>query len=341
MNRIFCCVAAIFMVFTLASCSNSETGEKPGPTNAAGEEPVGTAAPSGTQGPGPETAAVEEPAVQETAVPLTADGLRAQIEQFEREGNYMAAYEAALELTELDPSDAEAYIAAAWALSELSKANYAEIDRLFAVAAEKTDDLRALSAWAEQNQPEVSIAIPFAPDYSSADNINVEGISTGNMTNAAKYRDNWWQGGLLTWQGDWVYMARPDEDFAIYKVRSDGSDFQRLGEAFGSSLNVVGDWIFYLNIQDSRPYKMRTDGSMNTEICDEECSFLSVSGDFMYYGGDRLYRIRTYGSEKVALTEGLTIFSCVSGDWVYYAVIIVKMPLILPLINEHRNRKLL
>ncbi len=140
------------------------------------------------------------------------------------------------------------------------------------------------------------------------------------MTNSAKYRNNWFQGGLLTWQGDWVYLARPNEDFTIYKVRSDGNGFQRVGEAYGYSINVVGDWIYYLSIQDSRPWKMRTDGSMSTQICDEECSFLSVSGDFLYHDGDRLYKMRTDGNDKVVLTDVLPIFPCVSGDWVYYTV---------------------
>lgn len=250
----------------------------------------------------------------------TEDELRTQIEQLKGSGDYEAVYNSALELIGLAPEDTQAYIDAVWALSEMSRANYVEIDRLLALGAEKVPDVRILTQWAEQNQPDVSIRVPFTPDYFSSDEINIEGITTGNMTNAAKYRIDWWQGGLLTWQGDWVYLTRPDEDFAIYKLRSDGSDYQRLGEACGTSLNAVGDWLYYLDDQDSRPCKMRTDGSLVTIIIDEECSFLSVSGDFIYYSGDCLYKVRTDGSEKTALTEGLTIFPCVSGDWVYYAV---------------------
>lgn len=295
MKRTIYCTTAFILVLALAACSAPGRGDAPA------------------------IATANQLAAQDTAV-QTADGLLAQIEQYKGEGNYEAVYQAALELIGLEPADAEAYIEAASALSEMSKANYAEIDRLLALGAENVQDVRQLSQWAEQNQPDISIQVPFSPDYSSPDEINVEGTTTGNMTNAAKYRNDWWQGGLLTWQGDLVYLAQPNEDFAIYKVRADGSGYQRLGDARGSSLNAVGDWLYYLDIQDNRPYKMRTDGSLSTKLVDEECSFLSVSGDFLYYGGDCLYRMRTDGSEKTALTGGLTIFPCVSGDYVYYAV---------------------
>lgn len=320
MKRIVCCITALVLIFALAACSATGTGEPSAPATAASMPTTVRSPIEGAAGEIPAAVATMQTAASETALSLTADELRTLIGQYESEKNYQAVYESALKLTELDPADTKAYIAAAQALSEMSKANYAEIDRLFALGFENAADARVLTDWAKQNQPDVSIAIPFVPDYTSAAEINTEGITTGNMTNAAKYRDNWWQGGLLTWQGDWVYLARPEEDFAIYKVRSDGSEFQRVGDAFGSSINVVGDWIYYLSINGSRPWKMRTDGSMNTLICDEECSFLSVSNDFLYYAGDRLYRMRTDGSDKVALTEDLTIFPCVAGDWVYYTV---------------------
>ena len=190
-----------------------------------------------------------------------------------------------------------------------------------------------ITEWAQEYTPEISIYMPPVPDTAqeqieagdaadTEDNTvaNTEGTTTGNMSNAAKYNGGWWYGGLMAWQGDWAYLCRPSESFAIYKVRADGSEYQRLGEAYGSSLNVAGDWLYYVNSQDGRPCKMRTDGSMNTKILDEECGFLSVSGDWIYYDSGSLYKVRTDGGEKTPLNDDITIFSCISGDWVYYAV---------------------
>ena len=251
---------------------------------------------------------------------LSETELRAQLAQHKVEKNYKLVYEDALKIIELDSEDTSIYLEAVSALMEMNKANYAEIDRLLLLGAEKTNGVQALAAWATENQPNISLVIQFASDYSAEEQINFTGTTTGNLTNAAKYSDNWWQGGLLAWQGDWVYFAQPNEDFAIYKVRSDNSGLQRVGDSQGHSLNVTGDWIYYLNFIDGdKPYKMRTDGSMNTKILDDVCGFLSVSGDWIYYGADRLYKAKNNGSEKTALTETLPIFPCVVGDWVYYS----------------------
>ncbi len=293
MKKIFCLVSTLVIVLVLSTCSSNDETSKP-------EDAV-------------------ETQITAANVP-TADDLHLLINQYEIDGNYQAVYEISLDLIKQTPDDADVYIAAANALLEISRASEAEMDRIIALGVENTgEDAKIIADWAKENAPDTTIEMPFSADTTS-EQFNIEGITTGNMTNAAKYRNDWWQGGLLTWQGDWIYLARPDEDFAIYKLRADGSGYQRLGEVSGSSLNVVGEWLYYLSIQDSCPCKMRTDGSMNTKIIDEECSFLSVSGEWMYYGGDRLYKMRTDGSEKTGLTEELTIFPCVSGDWVYYCI---------------------
>lgn len=251
---------------------------------------------------------------------LSEAELRSQLIQHKAEKNYELVYEDALKIIELGTEDTEIYLDAATALLEMSKAYYAEIDRLLLLGAEKTEGVQVLAAWATENQPKISLVIPFASDYISEEQINFTGTTAGNLTNAAKYANNWWQGGLLIWQADWVYFVQPNENFAIYKVRTDNSGLQRVGEAYGHSLNVTGDWIYYLNIQDGdKPYKMRTDGSMNTKISEDECGFLSVSGDWLYFGQECLYKMRNDGSEKTALTESLPIFPCVVGDWVYYS----------------------
>ena len=247
------------------------------------------------------------------------EDLRAQMEQYKGEGNYEALYETAQALIALDPTDASAYTEAAGALLAMSEANYEEINRLIAAGYENAD-AGAMMAWANESDPGLKLTIPMLPGE-----MNTEGITTGNLTNAAKY-GGWWRGGLLTWQGNWVYLTRPDEEFAIYRMQSDGSGYERLGEANGSSLNAVGEWLYYLNAMDGdKPYRIKTDGSENAKLGDFEAGFLSVSGDWMYCGGsgeqgDGLYRIKTDGSESVKLVDGVVIFSCVSGDWVYYCV---------------------
>ncbi len=178
-------------------------------------------------------------------------------------------------------------------------------------------DAVSSAGWAEENNPGLEITEPLLSDTK-----NAEGITTGNLSNALRY-DGDWRGGLLTWQGNWVYLTKPGEDFAIFRMRPDGGQCQRLGNANGFSLNVIGDWLYYINIDDGNtPWKMRTDGSESTRIIGDSCTFLSVSGDWMYYDngsdGGCLYKAKTDGSEGVKRGDVPVFLNCVAGGWVYY-----------------------
>lgn len=292
-----------------------------GCTPSAGKQDV-SAAPATDAPPATEHPPAATRTVQDAIAAANIDELRGIVAQYRSAGDYQTVYEAALRIIALDPSDTDAYIDAAGALAVLSASNYEEINRLMEQGGRDARDLRALTEWARRNQPDLSITVPFAPDYASEDEINADGITTGNQTNAAKYGGEW-RGGLLTWQGDWVYLSRPDEDFAIYKMRADGGEYQRVGEDGGSSLNVIGDWIYYINLDDGdKPYRMRTDGSMREKLSDDGCTFLSVSGGWMFYDngndGGCLYQVKIDGSEKIRLSDVTAMFSCVADGWVYY-----------------------
>jgi hypothetical protein len=258
---------------------------------------------------------------QDAIAAASADELRAMIEQYRTEGETELLYAAALRLTQLEPTDTDAYTAAAAALLAMARADVEQANTLIQQGAENAD-AQVIVQWAESNPVDFMIEPPFAPDYTTEGEINTEGITAGNMTNAFKQNDGWY-GGLLTSQGDWVYLSLMDGDLAICKMRADGSEYQRVGDASGTCLNVVGDWLYYINNSDgSKPYKIRTDGSMKTKINDDDSLFLSVSGEWMYYSnysdGGCLYKVKTDGSESAKLTDEMVIFPCVAGDWVYY-----------------------
>ena len=240
--------------------------------------------------------------VEDTIAAASADELREMIAQYKGEGDYELLYAAASRLIELDPSDTDAYLIASDALLAMSQANCAEINRLMAQGIENAQDAQDVVWWVKEHQSDLSITLPFMPDYDSPDDINTEGITTGNLSNAMKIGGSW-KAGLLTSQGDWTYLSRPDEAYAIYKMRADGSEYQRIGEDTGSSLNVIGDWLYYINLSDgSKIYKMRTDGSMKAKLSDDACEFLSIAGDWMYYNslsdGGCLYKVKRTAADR-------------------------------------------
>lgn len=310
-------LAAILVIALIASilssCSTTDTGQ----TTVSSTDPSATASTSS----GTTTAEPVQTSTTSGAA-LTVHELRELITRYQNEDNPVAVYETALQLIAMEPSDPAAYVVAVDALATMARHNHDEINRLMELGGADTAVAQALAAWAADNQPEYEILAPFAPDTTDPEKLNTIGITTGNLTNAAKYFGEW-RDGLLTWQGDWVYLSRPDEDFAIYKIRADGSSCQAIGQAHGASLNVVGDWIYFCNIYDENsPYKMRTDGSLMEKINDDDSLFMTVSGEWIVYhnGNDDgcLYRMKTDGSHKEKLTDRTVMFASVADGWVYY-----------------------
>jgi len=224
---------------------------------------------------------------------------------------------------ELEPACADGYTAAAEALLAMARTDVEEANALLAQGAQESD-AQAIVRWAQDHPVDFWIEPPFAPDYTSEAQINLDGITVANQTNAAKYQGEW-KGGLVTWQGDWIYFSAADEGYAIYKVRSDGTQYQRVGELCGTSLNVIGDWMYYINTGDGvgTAWKARTDGTLAEPISEDSCGFLSVEGEYQFYSsgndGACLYRANLDGSEPVKLYDGMVMFPCVADGWVYFS----------------------
>lgn len=299
-RKIFCLLCAVMLGCTLFACTPAADPAEPAVS-------AETAAPAPSD---PVEAAA------------TADELNALIEQYQAAGDFDGVYRAALKLTELEPGNTNACLIAADALIAINEQNEQEVKRILAQnLANAPGNAEIVSNWLEANGMTGAVAMPFLPDYADVSQINSDGSTVGNLTNAL--RSGYWISGCAATQAGWVYYARFTDDYAIYKMRLDGGEPQKLGEMRGYSINVVGDWLYYVNLSDgSKPYRVRTDGSELQKLADYSCAFLSVNGDWVYTDGygesGALGRFRTDGSEPSALTDYSVAHCAVSGDWVYF-----------------------
>lgn len=144
------------------------------------------------------------------------------------------------------------------------------------------------------------------------------GNSIGNIAN----------GGLVAQSGDWIYYQHTNDGFTLYKMRVDGSEKTKLNDNISYCINVVEDWIYYINNSDfdaqQRIYKIRTDGSENTKLNDSMSEDVNVIGDWIYYkkycgNGDwKLHKLSLDGSQEIMLYDkGISDF-CVTNDWIYF-----------------------
>ena len=62
-------------------------------------------------------------------------------------------------------------------------------------------------------------------------------------------------------QDDWVYFSNYSDYMRLYKIRTDGTDMQKLNDEKSYDISVMGEWIYYVNSEDRKHYKIRTDGT--------------------------------------------------------------------------------
>ena len=80
----------------------------------------------------------------------------------------------------------------------------------------------------------------------------IRGNSVGNIGN----------NGFAALQGEWIYYKNSDDDYKLYKIKTDGSKRQKVSDDTFGCINVVGDWIYYSNWSEGYEiYKVKTDGS--------------------------------------------------------------------------------
>jgi tetratricopeptide (TPR) repeat protein len=246
------------------------------------------------------------PEEQAIADASSSDELNSLISVCISDKNYPLALKAVDRLLELDPADDAAYAMKTELLILTLKDAYEALNDALAEDVGKVSDPAGYRALVRQLYDEagLELGVPFAPDSTSGDEINTVGASAGNLSACCFIGQDFsaWQSGVLTWQGEWVYFSEYAENFALYKMRLDGSDRQLVCAAGAASLNVVGDWIYFSNVGDNNKlYKVRTDGSLLTKLADDRCDSLCVLGDRIYYinadDGDTIYQIGTDGSE--------------------------------------------
>lgn len=126
---------------------------------------------------------------------------------------------------------------------------------------------------------------------------------------------------------DLIYYIKSEGDAdCIYRCNPDGSDDTKLSANMASSLNVSGEYIYYINGSDSnKVYRMELDGSDDAELCDmKNVQELLVGSGYIYMvssssDGSRLYRMaRTMHEAECIISDGVSNINMYNGSLYYY-----------------------
>lgn len=146
-----------------------------------------------------------------------------------------------------------------------------------------------------------------------------------------------------TSSGDWLYVGQYDLPMetglrGIYKIKKDGSEKIKLCDDTTSSLNIVGDWIYYIKKADSPSadntdlglYKIKTDGTNRTKLKENVSGDIRVAQDYIYFSDvdseaklpsiTGIYRIKTDGTELTKLISGSAFDFTIDGNYIYYSI---------------------
>lgn len=131
-------------------------------------------------------------------------------------------------------------------------------------------------------------------------------------------------GGSYATDGDRIYYSYHGE--SLHRIKKDGSNKMMLSENEVSQINVIDDWLFFIDrTEDSRLYRMNKDGTNRKQVTEEMVSSLMVVNDWVYYipiintpSGDLpLERVQTDGTNKERVLDKVLNFT-VGQDHIVY-----------------------
>lgn len=175
------------------------------------------------------------------------------------------------------------------------------------------------------SNPSVS-SIPSQPSVntgsSAESSSSVRGNTYGNIYNSQ---------GKAAISGDWIYYVNDEENDALYKMKTDGTQKMRLGKSEQcDNINIVGDWIYYSYYADfPMTGRIRTDGTSQGVLFFGFTYYMSVIGDNIYYCTNNV-NITPYGEydfciynistkQKTVMDDDDYYIPYVTDDgWVYY-----------------------
>jgi hypothetical protein len=128
----------------------------------------------------------------------------------------------------------------------------------------------------------------------------------------------------MTIEGGFIYYSNLAGMNYLYKMKTDGTERAVLSPEAVIDINIVGDWIYYVNekAETYYIYRIRKDGTNRQLILNENCAFVNVSGGYIYYinydDNNKIYRMQTNRRGKKALSDDYAEWMNVSDGYIYY-----------------------
>ena len=129
--------------------------------------------------------------------------------------------------------------------------------------------------------------------------------------------------GFAVYDG-WIYFSKSEGDsWGAYRVRTDGTENEKIADFLIYLPNILNDKIYYLGGEDAlQIYRMDLDGTNSERIAGGvAAASINVVDDWIYYAtGRAVYKMSTEGTESIKLCDfpnSSSVELNVLDDWVY------------------------
>lgn len=135
------------------------------------------------------------------------------------------------------------------------------------------------------------------PNFTSKASLKVDVVDRGALNQNLDPSKNFNQ------REDWSYFTSP-YDNKLYKIKNDGSERTKLSDDPARCINIVEDYIYYIN-DDDYIYKIKTDGTSRTKLYAQSYyNTIIVAGNKIYLQkSDGIYSINLDGSNPKKVVE--------------------------------------
>ena len=138
------------------------------------------------------------------------------------------------------------------------------------------------------------------------------------------------QMGYAVESDGWIYYngfggAQGDCDQSLSKKRVDDTEIQKLSNRLAYQINVVGDYVYYINEEPGPIYKTNKNNGVTTKLESRRCSNLIVVGHTIFFRREYqdLYKMNCDGKFKTKIVSDILEFS-VYEKMIYYTSITDK-----------------
>ena len=240
----------------------------------------------------------------------SSDAMAAQAEQLILSGDYVSALTTIEQIIEQDPGNDNAYTMKAEIYLMAISQSCADLDQMIAEDMEKVADPDAYLSSIQALFDEYNLSLSF-PETAYSGPVNREGNMAANLIAIVwpnQGDDRNYSSGGFAFQGEYLYYANYSDNNALYRIKKDGSDVQKITSDSVACINVIGEWVYYIADNDNRTiYKIKIDGNQRDQLTLDSASYLYVRDDSIYFtnqnDNNNLYGINTDGGDAMAFGE--------------------------------------